>query len=197
MGPNPPLPSVSTHISSSVPWTSMRGPRTRFTFEMKKQVHFPGPSIVSVFICRHLPQETNDLTNSCVTEKENVRERVWERGCPRSLVTICLRRSSCQLLFSPVIQFSLSLPVQGSHMVWAATSQHRSILDMYSALFLLLSLWVFCVPLCFCVRSVSMPPLLTAGLCSQVHEPRFALVCESTRPWNTNALFAASLPLNV
>lgn len=135
----------------------MRGPRTRFTFEMKKQVYFSGPSIVSVFICRHLPQETNDLTDSCVTEKESLRERVWERGCPRSLVTICLRRSSCQLLFLPVIQFSLSLPVQGSHMVWAATSQHRSVLDMHLALFLFLPLTFLCTFVFLCQVCVNAP----------------------------------------
>ena len=71
------------------------------TFEKKQQVHLflARPLFHVAFICCHLPQETNGPTNSCVTEKQSTYEWVWGRGRPRGLVTICLRRCSCQLLF--------------------------------------------------------------------------------------------------
>lgn len=129
------------------------------------------PLFQIVFVCRHLPRETNGPTNSCVTGKEKVYEWVWGHGCPRSLVTICLRRSSCQLLFLSLRQSSLSLPVHCSHMTWAAISQIAGfMLSAFASVqdcSFFLSLWVFCVPLVFLcqTRSVSMPPVLTAGLC--------------------------------
>lgn len=110
-----------------------------------------------------------------------------------SLVTICLRWSSCQLRFLSLIRYLLSLPVHYSHMTRAATSQDRFILRMCWHVFLF-SVFLF------------LPSELSVYLCVSVSDeicvnaPRAngtvvfflkfmnqGILLESTPLWNTNA----------
>lgn len=206
-----PPPSVSTHISSSIPLTPARGPGHVLPLRWNNKCTSVGPPLfLIVFIGRHLPQETIGPTNRCVTEKESVCEWVWGRGCPRSLVTICLRWSSCQLLFLSVIQHltlstcslqshdmtcnlsgeiyiqrvgsndmqnqphcdyfdrycDMSHDFSGSDNSFFIVQPYLCVLQFAMSVFPFSSLSEFSVYICV---SVSMPRVLTAGLCFKVH----------------------------